>query len=183
MPTIGYARVSTVDQNTGLQLDALEAAGVDKLYVDHGFSGSVSSRPQLDKCLEVLAEGDTLMVWRLDRLGRSLTHLVSVVEQLGERGIGFRSLTENIDTSSAAGKLTFHVFAALAEFERGIIRERTRAGLAAARSRGTKVGRPSRLSPDQVRHARLLTSGGVGATEVAASLGVGRSTLYRALAG
>lgn len=182
MATIGYARVSTADHNAALQLDALDATGVDQLFVDHGVSGSVSSRSQLDKCLEALTEGDTLVVWRLDRLGRSLTHLVAVVDQLGECGVAFRSLTENIDTSSAAGKLTFHVFAALAAFGRGIIRERTKAGLDAARARGAKVGRPTRLTSDQVRHARLLTSGGVAVTEVAATLGVGRSTLYRALA-
>jgi DNA invertase Pin-like site-specific DNA recombinase len=180
---IGYARVSTQDQTTALQLDALEAAGVDKLFVDHGVSGAATSRPQLDKCLAALTEGDLLICWRLDRVGRNLVHLVSVVQELGDRGVAFRSLTENIETESASGRLTFHVFASLAQFEREITKERTLAGLAAARARGQKLGRPAALTPDQVRHAALLVSGGVSAGEVARSLNVGRSTLYRALRG
>lgn len=181
MSVLGYARVSTQDQTTALQLDALESAGVDKLFVDHGVSGSITSRPQLDLCLGALQEGDGLVVWRLDRLGRSLTHLVAVVEDLGARGVSFRSLTENIETESAAGRLTFHVFASLAQFERELIRERTTAGLESAKARGVKLGRPTVLSPEQVRHAALLVSGGVPVGDVASSLGVGKSTLYRAL--
>lgn len=181
MSHLGYARVSTSDQTTALQLDALEAANVDALYVDHGVSGATTSRPKLDQCLAALGDGDTLVVWRLDRLGRSLTHLVSVVEDLGARGVAFRSLTENIETASAAGRLTFHVFASLAQFERELIRERTTAGLVAAKARGVRLGRPAALTADQVKHAALLVAGGVSVTEVAASLGVGKSTVYRAL--
>lgn len=181
MTRFGYARVSTQDQTTALQLDALEAAGVDKLFVDHGVSGASTSRPQLDACLSALTEGSELIVWRLDRLGRSLTHLVSIVEDLGERGVAFRSLTENIETASAAGRLTFHVFASLAQFERELIKERTTAGLTAAKARGVRLGRPTALTPEQIRHAALLVSGGVTVGEVAASLNVGKSTLYRAL--
>jgi DNA invertase Pin-like site-specific DNA recombinase len=180
---IGYARVSTQDQTTALQLDALEAVGVDKLFIDHGVSGAATSRPQLDLCLAALESGDTLVTWRLDRLGRSLSHLTSVVQELGDRGVAFRSLTENIETESASGRLTFHVFASLAQFERELTRERTTAGLAAARARGQKLGRPAALTPDQIRHAALLVSGGVSAGEVARSLNVGKSTLYRALRG
>ena len=183
MTIIGYARVSTQDQTTALQLDALEAAGVDRLFIDHGVSGAATSRPQLDRCLAALTEGDTLTVWRLDRLGRNLGHLVSVVQELGDRGVAFRSLTENIETESATGRLTFHVFGALAQFERELTKERTLAGLAAAVARGQRLGRPAALTPDQVRHAALLVSGGVSAGEVARSLNVGRSTLYRALRG
>ncbi|MBS9532390.1 recombinase family protein [Mycobacterium sp. M1] len=181
MKTIGYARVSTDDQNTALQLDALRAAGVDAVYTDHGISGGTASRPELDAALAVLEPGDTLVVWRLDRLGRSLAHLVSVVEDLGQREIGFRSLTENIETASASGRLIFHVFASMAQFERELIRERTTAGLAAARARGVKVGRRAVLTADQVNHAAVLVNSGVPVGKVAESLGVGRSTLYRAL--
>lgn len=181
MTVIGYARVSTQDQTTALQLDALEAYGVEKMFVDHGVSGAATSRPQLDLCLAALSEGDTLVVWRLDRLGRNLTHLVGVVDDLGHRGIAFRSLTENIETESASGRFTFNLFASLAAYERSLIQERVNAGLQAAKSRGVKLGRPAALSPEQVRHAELLVSGGVNVGEVARSMGVGKSTLYRAL--
>ena len=184
MTVFGYARVSTQDQTTALQLDALEAAGVDKLFIDHGVSGAATSRPQLDRCLATLMEsGGVLVVWRLDRLGRNLGHLVSVVQELGDRGVAFKSLTENIETESASGRLTFHVFASLAQFERELTKERTLAGLEAAKARGQRLGRPAALTPDQIRHAALLVSGGVSAGEVARSLNVGRSTLYRALRG
>ena len=179
---IGYARVSTQDQTTALQLDALEPV-VEKMFIDHGVSGAATSRPQLDRCLATLESGDTLCCWRLDRLGRSLSHLTSIVEELGRRGVAFRSLTENIETESASGRLTFHVFASLAQFERELTKERTLAGLEAAKARGGQLGRPAALTPDQVRHAALLVSGGVSAGEVARSLNVGRSTLYRALRG
>ena len=141
MALIGYARVSTVDQNPALQLDALQTAGCDPVFSDHA-SGAREKRPDLDRCLGYLRAGDTLVVWRLDRLGRSLRHLVTLVADLGARGIGFRSLTENIDTTTAGGRLIFHVMAALAEFEREIIKERSIAGVAAARARGRKPGRP-----------------------------------------
>ncbi|AMT69276.1 MULTISPECIES: recombinase family protein [Mycobacteroides] len=178
---IGYARVSTVEQSTGLQLDALHAAGVEQVFVDEGVSGSVSSRPELDRCLSMLRSGDTLVVWRLDRLARSLKNLLELVESLSARGIHLRSLTESIDTSSASGRLILSVFGALAEFERALIIERTQAGLAAARSRGARIGRPAAMTTGQVEQARTLVSAGHRVSEVAESLGVGRSTLYRVL--
>ncbi|AMT69063.1 recombinase family protein [Mycobacteroides abscessus] len=178
---IGYARVSTVEQSTDLQLDALNGAGVERVFVDEGVSGSVSSRPELDKCLEVLREGDTLVVWRLDRLARSLRNLLELVESLSAKGIHLRSLTESIDTSSASGRLVLSVFGALAEFERALIIERTQAGLQAARSRGARIGRPAAMTDGQVEQARTLVGAGHRVPEVARSLGVGRSTLYRVL--
>lgn len=152
---LGYARVSTTDQDASLQIDALNAAGCYRVFVDT-MSGSLQHRPELDKLLDQLRPGDTLVVWRLDRLGRSIRHLIDQLHALAERGIGFRSLQETIDTTSPGGRLVFHVFAALAEFERDLIKERTNAGLAAARARGRTGGRPSRLSADQVRTARWL---------------------------
>jgi len=137
---IGYARVSTQDQRSELQLDALAAAGCEQVFHEK-MSGKDKDRPELETCLKVVRQGDTLIVWRLDRLGRSLKDLVEIVHELQDRGIGLQSLTENIDTTNAGGKLIFHVFAALAEFERNLIRERTVAGLAAARARGRKGGR------------------------------------------
>ncbi len=178
---IGYARVSTVEQSTGLQLDALHAAGVEQTFVDEGISGSVSSRPELDRCMEVLREGDTLVVWRLDRLARSLRNLLELVESLSSKGIHLRSLTESIDTSSASGRLVLSVFGALAEFERALILERTQAGLAAARLRGARIGRPAAMSAGQVEQAKTLVGAGHRVGDVARSLGVGRSTLYRVL--
>lgn len=178
---IGYARVSTVEQSTDLQLDALHAAGVERVFVDEGVSGSVSSRPELDRCLAHLREGDTLVVWRLDRLARSLRHLLELVESLSTKGIHLRSLTESIDTSSASGRLVLSVFGALAEFERSLIIERTQAGLAAARARGAKIGRPAAVSTGQVEQARTLVGAGHRVPDVARTLGVGRSTLYRVL--
>lgn len=178
---IGYARVSTIEQSADLQLDALHAAGVEQVFTDEGVSGSVSSRPELDKCLAHLREGDTLVVWRLDRLARSLRNLLELVESLSARGVHLRSLTEAIDTSSASGRLVLSVFGALAEFERALIIERTQAGLAAARTRGAKIGRPSAMNTGQVEQAKTLVSAGHRVGDVARTLGVGRSTLYRAL--
>ncbi|CPS14526.1 recombinase family protein [Mycobacteroides abscessus] len=178
---IGYARVSTVEQSTDLQLDALNAAGVEQVFTDEGVSGSMSSRPELDKCLAMSRAGDTLVVWRLDRLARSLRNLLELVESLSNRGIHLRSLTEAIDTSSASGRLVLSVFGALAEFERSLIIERTQAGLSAARLRGAKIGRPVAMSAGQVEHARTLVSAGHRVGDVARTLGVGRSTLYRML--
>src|SRR5262249_27512818 len=152
---IGYARVSTRDQNLALQQDALRKAGCERIYTDK-VGGATSDRAGLARALEALREGDTFVVWKLDRLGRSLTHLVSTVADLQARGVGFRSLCENIDTTSGAGKLVFHIFAALAEFERDIIRERTHAGLAAARARGRLGGRPKALRPHQAARVRAL---------------------------
>lgn len=178
---IGYARVSTVEQSTGLQLDALKTAGVERVFTDEGVSGSVSSRPELDRCLEVLREGDTVVVWRLDRLARSLKNLLELVESLSDRGIHLRSLTESIDTSSASGRLVLSVFGALAEFERSLIIERTQAGLTAARARGVRIGRPTAMSSGQVEQAKTLVEAGHRVGDVARTLGVGRSTLYRVL--
>src|SRR3954471_12916002 len=152
---IGYARVSTLDQTLDLQQDALTAAGCQDIYTDT-VSGSVTDRPGLTQALSHLRPGDALVVWRLAPLRRSLPHLIETVRQLQERGVGFRSLQEQIDTTTSGGKLVFHVFGALAEFERDLIRERTHAGLAAARARGRLFGRPKVLSPRKVEQLRTL---------------------------
>src|SRR5215208_6774592 len=146
---IGYARVSTDDQNLDLQRDALEKAGCERIFTDR-VTGTKAERKGLTEALSHLRSGDTLIVWRLDRLGRSLRHLIDTVTDLQERGIGFKSLQESIDTTTSGGKLVFHIFGALAEFEREIIRERTNAGLTAARARGRSGGRPKALSDKQV---------------------------------
>src|ERR1019366_2426255 len=155
MALIGYARVSTLDQDPALQLDALKLAGCDKVFTDTA-SAALDRRPELDKMLEHLRPGDTVAVWRLDRLGRSLKNLIALVEDLAEKGVGFRSLSESIDTTTASGKLFFSVMGALAEFERDLIRERTNAGLAAARARGRVGGRPPVMTPEKVKVARQL---------------------------
>lgn len=178
MAMVGYARVSTSDQNLDLQRDALGAAGVQRIF-EETMSGASRERPELAAVLDYLREGDTLVVWRLDRLGRSLSHLLSVVEGLRERGVHLRSLTESIDTSTATGRMVLGIFGSLAEFERELIRERTTAGLAAARARGRKGGRPSAITPAKSRSARALLDAGSPLSEVASSLGVGRSSLYR----
>ena len=178
----GYARISTTQQDEALQRDALEAAGVDRIYVDHA-SGATDSRPALDEMLGQLRPGDTVVIWRLDRLGRSLRHLIDLVAELEQRGVGLRSLTESIDTSTPGGKLVFHVFGALAEFERELIRERTQAGLAAARARGRVGGRPTVWTPEKLRTARaMLESGEHEVAAIARVLGVSRASVYRALA-
>src|SRR3954464_15812084 len=176
---IGYARVSILDQTLALQQDALTAAGCEQLYTDT-ISGSVTERPGLTQALSHLRMGDTLAVWRLDGLGRSLSHLIETVRQLQERGVGFRSLQEQIDTTTSGGKLIFHVFGALAEFERDVIRERTHAGLAAARRRGRLFGRPKVLSPKKVEQLQTLAKDDrttVG--EICQTLGISRATYYR----
>lgn len=177
---IGYARVSTDDQNLDLQRQALSSAGCNEVFTDQ-VSGTASRRPGFDAALAHCNAGDVLVVWRLDRLGRSLSHLIDVIQQLGQREVGFISLSENIDTTTAGGRLVFHLMGAIAEFERALIVERTRAGVEAAKKRGTHLGRPSALNAAQVRHARALIEGGESPGSVAASLGVSRSTLYRAL--
>lgn len=180
---VGYARVSTLEQNLELQRDALERAGCERIYEDHA-SGASTERPGWAQASDVLREGDTLVVWRLDRLGRSLKHLIDTINELDNRGVGFKSLTESIDTTTPGGRLVFHIFGALAEFERELIRERTRAGLAAARARGLKGGRPKKLTARQIASAqRLLEDRSHTVTEVAEVFGVARSTLYRALSG
>lgn len=185
---IGYLRVSTADQSTDLQRDALSAAGIAErdIYMDKA-SGKIDDRPGLAACLRALRPGDTLLVWKLDRLGRSLKHLVSTVQDLAERDVAFKVLTgqgASIDTSTASGKLVFGIFAALAEFERELISERTRAGLAAARARGRKGGRRSKLSPIMLAgvRARLAADPMIDKRALALELGVHRSTLWRALA-
>ena len=176
---VGYARVSTQDQDTSLQRVALEGAGCDRVFQETA-SGAQRDRPELLAALEYMREGDTLVVWKLDRLARSLKQLIETVEALEQRGVGFRSLTENIDTTSPGGKLIFHIFAALAEFERGLIRERTMAGLASAKARGRVGGRPKALSDKDKAAARaLLADGGITVAEVAQRVGVSPATLYR----
>lgn len=179
----GYARVSTTQQDEALQRDALEAVGVDRIYVDHA-SGAAQSRPALDEMLGQLRPGDVVVIWRLDRLGRSLRHLIDLVADLEGRGVGLRSLTEAIDTSTPGGKLVFHVFAALAEFERELIRERTQAGLAAARERGRVGGRPTVWTPEKLRTAQAMRDAGEhDVSSIARVLGVSRASVYRAIGG
>ncbi|MGC5627186.1 recombinase family protein [Georgenia sp. Z1344] len=178
---LGYARVSTTDQDASLQIDALNAAGCYRVFVDT-ISGSLDHRPELEKLMDQLRPGDTLVVWRLDRLGRSIRHLIDQLQTLSDRGVGFRSLQETIDTTSSGGRLVFHVFAALAEFERDLIRERTNAGLAAARARGRTGGRPSALSPAQVKTARrMYEQNEMTVAQIGDVLGVSRTTIYRTL--
>lgn len=178
---VGYARVSTQDQKPALQLDALKAAGCEKVFVEKA-SGAQRDRPELKAALDYMRDGDTLVVWKLDRLARSMKQLIETVEGLEEVGVGFRSLTEAIDTTTAGGKLVFHVFGALAEFERSIIRERTRAGLDAARARGRKGGRPPKLKDADLKAARaMLADKSITVEEVAKHLRVSPATLYRHL--
>jgi DNA invertase Pin-like site-specific DNA recombinase len=180
---IGYARVSTQVQDTELQRVALEAAGCERLFIEKA-SGAQRDRPELNAALAYLRPGDALVCWKLDRLARSLKQLIETVEGLEARGIGFQSLTEKIDTTSPGGKLVFHLFAALAEFERGLIRERTMAGLASARARGRLGGRPPALTQEDRRVARtLLADPELSAADVAQRLNVSLSTLYRHVPG
>ena len=175
---IGYARVSTHDQNLDLQRDALRAAGCERLYEDR-LSGAASARPGLEKLREVLRAGDTLVVWRLDRLGRSLKDLIAWVTWLEEQGAGLRSLTESLDTTTPGGRLTFHIFGALAEFERTLIRDRTQAGLAAARARGRKGGRRPVLNADKRALAvRLYEERQTPISRICAMMGISKPTLY-----
>jgi DNA invertase Pin-like site-specific DNA recombinase len=176
---IGYARVSTDDQHLDLQRDALQKAGCSLLYEEKA-SGKNANRAELENCLKALRAGDTLVVWRLDRLGRSLPDLVKIVAELEQAGIGFESLTEKIETESATGKLVFHVFAALSEFERNLIRERTHAGLAAARARGRNGGRKPKLDVKQIKEIKaLLRDPSIAVSTVAKRYGVSRTTLYK----
>jgi DNA invertase Pin-like site-specific DNA recombinase len=176
---IGYARVSTQEQTLALQQDALKEAGCEQIFTDT-VSGSQDDRSGLSDALSHLRSGDTLVVWRLDRLGRSLRHLIETVTELAQRGIGFRSLTEQIDTTTPGGKLIFHVFGALAEFERDLIRERTQAGLRAARSRGRVGGRPKALDPKKVDLLqRLYADPANSIDDICRTLGISRTTLYR----
>lgn len=178
---VGYARVSTQDQKPGLQLDALEAAGCEKVFREKA-SGAQRDRPQLAAAIDYMRKGDTLVVWKLDRLARSMKQLIETVEGLEAGGIGFRSLTEAIDTTTSGGRLVFHIFGALAEFERSIIRERTRAGLDAARARGRKGGRPKKLDEADLKAAHaMLAEDTFTVEDVARRLNVSPATLYRYL--
>lgn len=178
---VGYARVSTRDQHLALQLDALRQAGCRQVY-EEVISGARAERPVLQQALAHLREGDVLMIWKLDRLGRSLRHLIEVVTDLAQRGIGFKSLQENLDTTTSSGKLVFHMFGALAEFERDLIRERTQAGLVAARARGRLGGRPRGLSKQAEATAlaaeTLYREGKLSVAQIAEKLSIAKSTLY-----
>ncbi|WP_136192967.1 recombinase family protein [Actinomyces procaprae] len=178
MTTIGYARVSTPGQSLDLQVDALTAAGAQRIYSDVA-SGAITARPGLDAALASLTSGDTLIIWRLDRLGRSLAHLVATVDQLAADGVTLRSLHEAIDTSTATGRLTLTIFAALAEFEHQLTAERTAAGLAAARARGARIGRPTVWTPERDQAARAMQAAGATPTEIARALAVSRASVYR----
>jgi DNA invertase Pin-like site-specific DNA recombinase len=176
---IGYARISTLDQTLDLQIDALKKAGCEQIFTDR-VSGSKAERKGLTEALSHLREGDTLVVWRLDRLGRSLRHLIDTVTEINARGVGFKSLQENIDTTTSGGKLVFHIFGALAEFEREIIRERTQAGLTSARSRGKAGGRPKALTPKEVQMLRNMAADkSLTVLDICKTLGIGRTTFYR----
>ena len=176
---IGYARVSTQDQTLNLQKDALEKIGCTKIFTDV-ISGATTERQGLDEALSYVREGDTLVVWRLDRLGRSLKHLIETITNLNNRKIGFKSIQENIDTTTSGGKLIFHIFGALAEFERDIIRERTNAGLQAARARGRLGGRPKALNQKKQLIAQALYNDKSNSiAEICKTLNISRATLYR----
>jgi DNA invertase Pin-like site-specific DNA recombinase len=176
---IGYARVSTQDQTLNLQKDALEKLGCNKIFTDTA-SGAKAERTGLNEALEYVREGDTLVLWRLDRLGRSLKHLIETITELNNRKIGFKSIQENIDTTTSGGKLVFHIFGALAEFERDIIRERTQAGLQAARARGRKGGRPKSLTDKKTAMAQALYNDKNNTVdEICKTLNISRATLYR----
>ncbi|WP_162501582.1 recombinase family protein, partial [Methylobacterium crusticola] len=175
-------RVSTQDQKPELQLDGLAAAGCTRVFEDRGVSGAKAVRPGLTQALAYLRQGDTLVIWKLDRLGRSMGHLLETVQDLEARGIGLRSLTEQIDTTTPNGRLIFHIFGALGQFERDLIRERTRAGLSAAAARGRKGGRKPVVTPEILRKAQVLMGQGLNVREAALRLKVSKTALYQALA-
>lgn len=181
---LGYARVSTQDQNLALQLDALKTAGCEKVYQEK-VSGATVERPQLSKLLEMIREGDTLVIWKLDRLGRSLAHLIKLVADLEQRQVGLLSLNDPVDTTTAQGRLVFRIFASLAEFEREVIRERTLAGLASARRRGQLLGRPKGLSKAAEQKARIAESlyneEKYSVEQIARELTISKTTLYKYL--
>lgn len=178
---VGYARVSTHEQNLSLQIDELKKIGCTKIFTDK-ISGAKSERPGLQKALDFMRAGDSLVVWRLDRLGRSLKHLIEIITRFEERKIGFSSLQESIDTTTSGGKLIFHIFGALAEFERNLIRERTKAGLAAARARGRNGGRPRVLDEKKIQLAKnLYESRKHPVIEICETLSISKSTFYNYL--
>ena len=180
MALIGYARVSTAEQDTALQTDALRKAGCERIFEDT-VSGAKAERPGLTAALAYLRDGDVLAVWRLDRLGRSLPHLIDAIGELDARGVGFRSLTEAIDTTTSGGRLIFHVFGALGQFERDLIRERTKAGLTVAAARGRKGGRKPVVNAEKLQRAREYIARGLNVREAAARLKIGKTALYAAL--
>jgi len=182
MAHIGYARISTAEQDLALQNDALTAAGCERIFTDQA-SGTQDARPGLDAALAFLRQGDVLVTWKLDRLGRSLPHLIATVKALDAQGIGFRSLTEAIDSTTPGGRLIFHIFGALGQFERDLIVERTKAGLHAAAVRGRKGGRKPVLSTNLLESAKKLIGQGLSVREAAARLKVGKTTLYQGLRG
>ncbi len=176
---IGYARISTKDQKLDLQIDALKLADCEKIFTDVA-SGAKSTRPGLDEALNFARKKDVIVVWKLDRLGRSLKHLIQTVNELSDREVGFESLEENLDTTTAGGKLLFHIFGALAEFERELIRERTNAGLKAARARGRNGGRPKSLSEsDEKMVKKLMDDKTISIKDICNQFGISRSTLYK----
>jgi DNA invertase Pin-like site-specific DNA recombinase len=177
----GYARTSTDDQTIALQLAALKRARCSHIYEDKGLTGAHAKRPALSRCLRALRAGDTLIVWKLDRLGRSLRDLITMLDDLRVRGVKFHSLTETIDTATPTGRAMWQMIGVLAELERSLISERTRAGVKAAQRRGVKFGRKPSLTPEQIDHARKLIVKGAARQYVADLLNVGRSTLYRTL--
>ena len=180
MAHIGYARVSTLDQDLALQLDALMTAGCAKVFEDRA-SGVRTDRAGLQAALDYLRDGDVLVTWKLDRLGRSLPHLIETVAALEKRGVGFRSITEAIDTTTPGGRLVFHLFGALGQFERDLIQERTRAGLAAAAARGRSGGRKPVITEDKLKRARGMIAKGLTVREAASRLKIGKTALYEAL--
>lgn len=175
---VGYARVSTVEQNIDLQLSALREAGCEKLYQDH-ISGTKANRPGLDMALEVLRKNDTLVVWKLDRLGRTVKGLIDLVSQLHLKEINFKSITDNVDTTTPSGRFFFHMMASLAQMERELIAERTKAGLAAAKAKGRVGGRKRKMTQSKIESAKQLLASGILPKDVAQNLGVSIPTLYR----
>jgi DNA invertase Pin-like site-specific DNA recombinase len=182
MELIGYARISTTDQNPEAQTDALTAAGCERTFVDHGVSGKLAKRPKLDAAMDYVRAGDVLVITKLDRLGRSVKNLIELAERLDKAGVGLLVLHQGIDTTTPTGKMLFHVLAAIAEFERDLISERTKDGLTAARARGRKGGRRPVLTPDKLATARTLVDGKQHTMQqIADVIGVSRASLYRAL--
>ena len=178
----GYARVSTEDQDPAMQIAALKKAGCDKIFKDEGISGSATKRPAFERLLRQLRAGDTVTIWKLDRMGRNLRDLVNIMHGFGQGSIQFRSLTEEINTKTLGGTLLFHFIGAVAQYEHGLIRERTRTGIRAAKARGVRFGRKPKLSKQQVAHAIKLIDAGDRATDIADSFNVSRATLYREIA-
>lgn len=181
MAVIGYARVSTTEQNLDLQHTALEAAGAVRTFSDSGVSGATTDRPELSRALDRLESGDVLTVWKLDRLGRNTRHVLDVIETLRERGVGFRSLTEGLDTTGPMGTAMLTIMAAFAQLERDTMVERTRAGLAAAAANNRRGGRPRKVDEQAATRARELKAKGIGASDIGKMLGVSRATVYRYL--